>query len=131
MLKKLFFIFILFYSISFAQKKIIIFETVNTNNYAFYAVNDLVTKNLFLYSDFDIVPSRFIKENNYDTIKSKIKELTINNKSDISVTYNLLKYKNGIVLNYVIFDTSKQNKWFEKNIYSKEEKLFNSIKSND
>lgn len=130
MIKKIFIIFftaITISSISFAQKKIIIFETEYYNNYASYAVKDLIIKNLFINSDFRIIPYMPYKKNNYKEIKSKIKELTLNNNADISITYNLLKYKNGFVLNYVIFDREKPNEWKEKNIYSKEEKFFESI----
>ncbi|MCZ9961732.1 hypothetical protein OFQ54_07850 [Brachyspira hyodysenteriae] len=130
MIKKIFIIFftaITISSISFAQKKIIIFETEYYNNYASYAFKDLIIKNLFINSDFRIIPYMPYRKNNYKGIKSKIKELTLNNNADISITYNLLKYKNGFVLNYVIFDREKPNEWKEKNIYSKEEKFFESI----
>ncbi|CRF35285.1 hypothetical protein BRSU_2552 [Brachyspira suanatina] len=130
MIKKIFIIFftaLTINSISFAQKKIIIFETEYSNNYTSYAFKDIIIKNLFINSDFRIIPYIPYKRNDYKEIKSKIKELTFNNNADISITYNLLKYKNGFILNYVIFDREKPNEWKEKNIYSKEEKFFESI----
>ncbi|OEJ15832.1 hypothetical protein BFL38_10250 [Brachyspira hampsonii] len=130
MMKKIFIIFftaLTINSISFAQKKIIIFETEYSNNYNSYAVKDLIIKNLFVNSDFHIIPYIPYKKSNYKEIKSKIKELTLNNNADLSITYDLFKYKHGLVLNYVIFDREKPNEWKEKNIYSKEENLFESI----
>ncbi|ASJ21414.1 hypothetical protein BHAMNSH16_07055 [Brachyspira hampsonii] len=130
MIKKIFIIFftiLTINSISFAQKKIIIFETEYSNNYNSYAVKDLIIKNLFVNSDFHIIPYMPYKKSDYKEIKSKIKELTLNNNADLSITYDLFKYKNGLVLNYVIFDREKPNEWKEKNIYSKEENLFESI----
>ncbi|WP_258222192.1 hypothetical protein [Brachyspira hampsonii] len=130
MMKKIFIIFftvLTINSISFAQKKIIIFETEYSNNYNSYAVKDLIIKNLFVNSDFHIIPYMPYKKSDYKEIKSKIKELTLNNNADLSITYDLFKYKNGLVLNYVIFDREKPNEWKEKNIYSKEENLFESI----
>ncbi|EKV58221.1 tetratricopeptide repeat protein [Brachyspira hampsonii] len=130
MMKKIFIIFftvLTINSISFAQKKIIIFETEYSNNYNSYAVKDLIIKNLFVNSDFHIIPYMPYKKSDYKEIKSKIKELTLNNNADLSITYDLFKYKNGLVLNYVIFDREKPNEWKEKNLYSKEENLFESI----
>lgn len=130
MLKKLlliFSIFIIVCSISFAQKKIIIFKTEYINDYKAYAVNDLITKNLFLNSDFIIIPNMNYKKNSYKDLKSKIKELTINNNADISFIYDVFQYKNGFVLNYIIFDKDKPNEWKEKNIYAKEENFFETI----
>ncbi|MDA1470262.1 hypothetical protein OGZ02_15920 [Brachyspira hyodysenteriae] len=80
-----------------------------------------------MYSDFDIVPNNNIKADNYKSIKSKIKELTLINNADVSVTYDILRYKNEFILNYVIFDKSKSDMWLEKRLYSKEDKLFESI----
>ena len=130
MIKKILIIFftaLTIESISFAQKKIIIFETEYNDNYNSYAVKDLIIKNLFVNSDFHIIPYMPYKKNNYKEIKSQIKELTFNNDADISITYDLFKYKNGFVLNYVIFDREKPNEWKEKNIYSKEENFFESV----
>ena len=130
MIKKILIIFftaLTIESISFAQKKIIIFETEYNDNYNSYAVKDLIIKNLFINSDFHIIPYMPYKKNNYKEIKSQIKELTFNNDADISITYDLFKYKNGFVLNYVIFDREKPNEWKEKNIYSKEENFFESV----
>ena len=127
MIKKIFIIFILLYITAFSQKRIIIFETDYSKNYMLYAMNDLLKKNIFLYFNADIIPSNIVKENNYNIIKSKIKELTINNNSDISITYNINKYKDGFIINYVIFDKEKPKEWLEKNIFSKEENLFEAI----
>ena len=44
---------------------------------------NLITKNLFLNSDFIIIPNMNYKKNSYKDLKSKIKELTINNNADI------------------------------------------------
>lgn len=127
MIKKIIIIFLIIVLYASAEKRIIIFETLYSNNYTLYAVNDLVKKNIFLYSDFDIVPNNNIKADNYKSIKSKIKELTLINNADVSVTYDILRYKKEFILNYVIFDKSKSSMWLEKRLYSKEDKLFESI----
>ena len=128
MIKKFILMFLIFFTgISFAQKRIIIFEGNYLNNYAAYAVNDLVRKNIFLYSDFDVVPNNNIKENDYKLIKSQIKSVTISNNADVSVAYDVFKYKDGFVLNYFLFNKEKSNRWFERKLFSKEEKLFESV----
>ena len=109
MIKKIIIIFLIIVLYASAEKRIIIFETLYSNNYTLYAVNDLVKKNIFLYSDFDIVPNNNIKADNYKSIKSKIKELTLINNADVSVTYDILRYKKEFILNYVIFDKSKSS----------------------
>ena len=127
MIKKIIIIFLIIVLYASAEKRIIIFETSYSNNYTLYAVNDLVKKNILLYSDFDIVPNNNIKAENYKSIKSKIKDLTLKNNADVSVTYDILRYKKEFILNYIIFDKSKSNIWLEKRLYSKEDKLFESI----
>lgn len=127
MIKKIIIIFLIIVLYASAEKRIIIFETLYSNNYTLYAVNDLVKKNIFLYSDFDIVPNNNIKADNYKSIKSKIKELTLINNADVSITYDISRYKKEFILNYVIFDKSKSSMWLEKRLYSKEDKLFESI----
>ena len=125
MIKKLLFIFFIICSITFAQKRIIIFKTDFSDNYALYAAQDIIRKNLFLYSDFYLVP--FNEYNSYQKIKSKIKELTINNNADISIAYNISEYKKGFIFNYIIYDREKPNEWFEKNIFYKEDKFFEAV----
>ena len=126
-IKKVFVLLIVLYISAFSQKRIIIFEADYSKNYMLYALNDLIKKNIFLYFDIDIIPNNFIKENNYKIIKSKIKELTINNNADISVLYDINPYKNGFAVNYVIFNKEKPREWLERNIYSKEDNLFEAI----
>ena len=125
MIKKLLFIFFIISSISFAQKRIIIFKTDFSDNYTLYAAQDIIRKNLFLYSDFYLVP--FNEYNSYQKIKSKIKELTINNNADISIAYNIYEYKKGFIFNYIIYNKEKHNEWFEKNIFYKEDKFFEAV----
>ena len=122
----IFFILIIFPSKAFSQKSAIIFKTDYSNNYMNYAIYDLLIKNIFLYSNLKIIN---ISSNysNYDKIKSKIKNLTVNNNADISVVYNLNYFKDGILINYIIFNNEKPNQWIEKSVYSKEEDLFISI----
>lgn len=122
----IFFILIIFPSKAFSQKSAIIFKTDYSNNYMNYAIYDLLIKNIFLYSNLKIIN---ISSNysNYDKIKSKIKNLTVNNNADISVAYNLNYFKDGILINYIIFNNEKPNQWIEKSVYSKEEDLFISI----
>ena len=126
-IKKVFVLLIVLYISAFSQKRIIIFEADYSKNYMLYALNDLIRKNIFLYFDIDIIPNNFIKENNYKIIKSKIKELTINNNADISVLYDINPYKNGFAVNYVIFNKEKPREWLERNIYSKEDNLFEAV----
>ncbi|WP_300713643.1 hypothetical protein [uncultured Brachyspira sp.] len=126
MIKRLIIIFFILESISFAQKKIIIFKTDFNDNYPVYAAYDLIIKNLFLYSSFHIIPKDKIYD--YKKVKSKIKELTINNNADISVLYKINKYREGFIFNYILYNREKPNEWFEENIFCKqEEKLFETI----
>lgn len=122
----IFFILIIFTSKGFSQKSIIIFKTDYSNNYMNYAIYDLIIKNIFLYSDLKIINSHS-NYSSYNKIKSQIKKLTINNNANISIAYQIQNFKNGILINYIIFDNEKPNEWIEKSAYSKEEDLFISI----
>lgn len=122
----IFFILIIFTSKGFSQKSIIIFKTDYSNNYMNYAIYDLIIKNIFLYSDLKIINS-YSNYSSYNKIKSQIKKLTINNNANISIAYQIQNFKNGFLINYIIFDNEKPNEWIEKSVYSKEEDLFFSI----
>ena len=122
----IFFILIFFTSKGFSQKSIIIFKTDYSNNYMNYAIYDLIIKNIFLYSNLKIINS-YSNYSSYNKIKSQIKKLTINNNANISIAYQIQNSKNGILINYIIFDNEKPNEWIEKSAYSKEEDLFISI----
>lgn len=122
----IFFILIFFTSKGFSQKSIIIFKTNYSNNYMNYAIYDLIIKNIFLYSNLKIMNS-YPNYSSYNKIKSQIKKLTINNNANISIAYQIQNFKNGILINYIIFDNEKPNEWIEKSVYSKEEDLFFSI----
>ena len=122
----IFFILIIFTSKGFSQKSIIIFKTDYSNNYMNYAIYDLIIKNIFLYSNLKIINS-YSNYSSYNKIKSQIKKLTINNNANISIAYQIQNFKNGILINYIIFDNEKPNEWIEKSAYSKEENLFISI----
>ena len=122
----IFFILIIFTSKGFSQKSIIIFKTDYSNNYMNYAIYDLIIKNIFLYSNLKIINS-YSNYSSYNKIKSQIKKLTINNNANISIAYQIQNFKNGILINYIIFDNEKPNEWIEKSVYSKEEDLFFSI----
>ena len=122
----IFFILIFFTSKGFSQKSIIIFKTDYSNNYMNYAIYDLIIKNIFLYSNLKIINSHS-NYSSYNKIKSQIKKLTINNNANISIAYQIQNFKNGILINYIIFDNEKPNEWIEKSVYSKEEDLFFSI----
>lgn len=122
----IFFILIIFPSKGFSQKSIIIFKTDYSNNYMNYAIYDLIIKNIFLYSNLKIMNS-YSNYSSYNKIKSQIKKLTINNNANISIAYQIQNFKNGILINYIIFDNEKPNEWIEKSAYSKEEDLFFSI----
>ena len=122
----IFFILIIFTSKGFSQKSIIIFKTDYSNNYMNYAIYDLIIKNIFLYSNLKIINSHS-NYSSYNKIKSQIKKLTINNNANISIAYQIQNFKNGILINYIIFDNEKPNEWIEKSAYSKEEYLFISI----
>lgn len=122
----IFFILIIFTSKGFSQKSIIIFKTDYSNNYMNYAIYDLIIKNIFLYSNLKIIHSHS-NYSSYNKIKSQIKKLTINNNANISIAYQIKNFKNGILINYIIFDNEKPNEWIEKSAYSKEEDLFFSI----
>lgn len=122
----IFFILIIFTSKGFSQKSIIIFKNDYSNNYMNYAIYDLIIKNIFLYSNLKIINS-YSNYSSYNKIKSQIKKLTINNNANISIAYQIQNFKNGILINYIIFDNEKPNEWIEKSVYSKEEDLFFSI----
>lgn len=122
----IFFILIIFTSKGFSQKSIIIFKTDYSNNYMNYAIYDLIIKNIFLYSNLKIINS-YSNYSSYNKIKSQIKKITINNNANISIAYQIQNFKNGILINYIIFDNEKPNEWIEKSVYSKEEDLFFSI----
>ena len=122
----IFFILIIFTLKCFSQKSIIIFKTDYSNNYMNYAIYDLIIKNIFLYSNLKIINSHS-NYSSYNKIKSQIKKLTINNNANISIAYQIQNFKNGILINYIIFDNEKPNEWIEKSVYSKEEDLFFSI----
>lgn len=122
----IFFILIIFTSKGFSQKSIIIFKTDYSNNYMNYAIYDLIIKNIFLYSNLKIINSHS-NYSSYNKIKSQIKKITINNNANISIVYQIQNFKNGILINYIIFDNEKPNEWIEKSVYSKEEDLFISI----
>ncbi len=122
----IFFILIIFTSKGFSQKSIIIFKTDYSNNYMNYAIYDLIIKNIFLYSNLKIMNS-YSNYSSYNKIKSQIKKITINNNANISIAYQIQNFKNGILINYIIFDNEKPNEWIEKSVYSKEEDLFFSI----
>lgn len=122
----IFFILIIFTSKGFSQKSIIIFKTDYSNNYMNYAIYDLIIKNIFLYSNLKVINSHS-NYSSYNKIKSQIKKLTINNNANISIAYQIQNFKNGILINYIIFDNEKPNEWIEKSAYSKEEDLFISI----
>lgn len=122
----IFFILIIFTSKGFSQKSIIIFKTDYSNNYMNYAIYDLIIKNIFLYSNLKIMNS-YSNYSSYNKIKSQIKKITINNNANISIAYQIQNFKNGILINYIIFDNEKANEWIEKSVYSKEEDLFISI----
>lgn len=122
----IFFILIIFTSKGFSQKSIIIFKNDYSNNYMNYAIYDLIIKNIFLYSNLKIINSHS-NYSSYNKIKSQIKKITINNNANISIAYQIQNFKNGILINYIIFDNEKPNEWIEKSVYSKEEDLFFSI----
>ena len=122
----IFFILIIFTSKGFSQKSIIIFKNDYSNNYMNYAIYDLIIKNIFLYSNLKVRNS-YSNYSSYNKIKSQIKKLTINNNANISIAYQIQNFKNGILINYIIFDNEKPNEWIEKSAYSKEEDLFISI----
>ena len=122
----IFFILIIFTSKGFSQKSIIIFKNDYSNNYMNYAIYDLIIKNIFLYSNLKIMNS-YSNYSSYNKIKSQIKKITINNNANISIAYQIQNFKNGILINYIIFDNEKPNEWIEKSAYSKEEDLFISI----
>lgn len=122
----IFFILIIFTSKGFSQKSIIIFKTDYSNNYMNYAIYNLIIKNIFLYSDLKIMNSHS-NYSSYNKIKSQIKKITINNNANISIAYQIQNFKNGILINYIIFDNEKPNEWIEKSAYSREEDLFISI----
>ena len=122
----IFFILIIFTSKGFSQKSIIIFKNDYSNNYMNYAIYDLIIKNIFLYSNLKIINS-YSNYSSYNKIKSQIKKLTINNNANISIAYQIQNFKNGILINYILFDNEKPNEWIEKSAYSKEEDLFFSI----
>ena len=118
---KIFFIFLLITTITFAQNSVMVFQ--NNSDYMHKAIYDLVTKNIFLYSDFKIIDTK--ENNNYSQVKSKIKELTLKNNSDISILYNIKNFRDGFLLDYIIYNNS--NSWYENQYYFRETNMFNAV----
>ncbi|TXJ39966.1 tetratricopeptide repeat protein [Brachyspira pilosicoli] len=118
---KIFFIFLLITTITFAQNSVMVFQ--NNSDYMHKALYDLVTKNIFLYSDFKIIDTK--ENNNYSQVKSKIKELTLKNNSDISILYNIKNFRDGFLLDYIIYNNS--NRWYENQYYFRETNMFNAV----
>ena len=118
---KIFFIFLLITTITFAQNSVMVFQ--NNSDYMHKAIYDLITKNIFLYSDFKIIDTK--ENNNYSQVKSKIKELTLKNNSDISILYNIKNFRDGFLLDYIIYNNS--NSWYENEYYFRETNMFNAV----
>ncbi|WP_157150955.1 tetratricopeptide repeat protein [Brachyspira sp. SAP_772] len=118
---KIFFVFLLITTITFAQNSVMVFQ--NNSDYMHMALYDLVTKNIFLYSDFKIIETK--ENNNYNQVKSKIKELTLKNNSDISILYNIKNFRDGFLLDYIIYNNS--NSWYENQYYFRETNMFNAV----
>ena len=118
---KIFFIFLLITAAAFAQNSVMVFQ--NNSDYMHKALYDLIIKNIFLYSHFKIIETK--EYNNYNQVKSKIKELTIKNNSDISILYNIKNFGDGFLLNYIIYNNS--NKWYENEYYFRETNMFKAV----
>lgn len=118
---KIFFIFLLITTITFAQNSVMVFQ--NNSDYMHRAIYDLLTKNIFLYSHFKIIETK--ENNNYNQVKSKIKELSAKNNSDISILYNIKTFGDGFLLNYIIYNNS--NRWYENEYYFRETNMFNAV----
>ena len=118
---KIFFIFFLITAAAFAQNSVMVFQ--NNSDYMHKALYDLITKNIFLYSHFKIIETK--EYNNYNQVKSKIKELTIKNNSDISILYKIKNFGDGFLLNYIIYNNS--NKWYENEYYFRETNMFKAV----
>ena len=118
---KIFFIFLLITAITFAQNSVMVFQ--NNSDYMHRALYDLITKNIFLYSDFKIIETK--ENNNYSQVKSKIKELSSKNNSDFSILYNIKDFGDGFLLNYIIYNNS--NRWYENEYYFRESNMFEAV----
>ena len=118
---KIFFIFLLITAITFAQNSVMVFQ--NNSDYMHRALYDLITKNIFLYSDFKIIETK--ENNNYSQVKSKIKELSSKNNSDFSILYNIKDFGDGFLLNYIIYNNS--NTWYENEYYFRESNMFEAV----
>lgn len=112
------------------KKSIVVFnpkkERNEQYNYIYYAVEDIVTKNVLLYSDMTL----FLEDKSfksYGEIKSKIRELSDIYKSDVVVTYDVSKYRDGFILYYFIYDRARPKEWLENVIYAKEEDFYFTI----
>ena len=95
----------------------------NNSDYMHRALYDLITKNIFLYSDFKIIETK--ENNNYSQVKSKIKELSSKNNSDFSILYNIKDFGDGFLLNYIIYNNS--NTWYENEYYFRESNMFEAV----
>ena len=118
---KIFLIFLLITAVTFAQNSVMVFQ--NNTDYMHKAVYDLITKNIFLYSDFKIIETK--ENNNYNQVKSKIKELTLKNNANISILYKIKNFGDGFLLNYIIYNNS--NRWYENEYYFRETNMFNAV----
>ena len=118
---KIFFIFLLITAAALPQNSVMVFQ--NNSDYMHKALYDLITKNIFLYSNFKIIETK--ENNNYNQVKSKIKELSLKSNSDISILYRINNFGEGYLLNYIIYNNS--NRWYENEYYFIEGNMFKAV----
>ncbi|MEI0579300.1 hypothetical protein [Brachyspira pilosicoli] len=118
---KIFFIFFLITAAALPQNSVMVFQ--NNSDYMHKALYDLITKNIFLYSNFKIIETK--ENNNYNQVKSKIKELSLKSNSDISILYRINNFGEGYLLNYIIYNNS--NRWYENEYYFIEGNMFKAV----
>ncbi len=126
-MKKIIFIFLITNTIIFASDSILIVKprTIASYEYINYALADIIKKSIDINSPkstVEILDSSLT----YSNIKKNIKKITEYERSKLSLTYNVVSYKDGIKITFFLYD-AQNNKWIERSIFNKEENTYITI----
>lgn len=115
----------------FCSDLILLIEPDNNTNdekilYINYAVKDLISKHIFLYSPINII---FEKNNtlNYNELKYLSPSMIDDYKVDTVVTYNVERYKHGFTITYFIYDKKNTKSWIEYKTFNEEDSVYVSV----
>jgi len=132
-MKKIYFVLFYFLLSSrlFSYELVLLIEPdYNTNDekilYINYAVRDLISKHVFLYSPINII---FEKNDtlNYNEIKYLSPNMIDNYKVDLVITYNVKRYRHGYSITYFIYDKKNTKSWVEYKTFNEEDRIYASV----